>query len=103
MKFEDIKIPGELTIVTGDKSEKEIVMFALSTCQWCQKAKKWLNDNDYSYQYIDVDLLPLMEKRELKRSLMKMYEVMVRYPFLIVNGDLFHSGFSEEKYKELTA
>ena len=103
MKFEDIKIPGELSIVTGDKSDRNIVMFALSTCQWCQKAKQWLKDNSYSYQFIDVDLLPLMEKRELKRSLMKLYEVMVRYPFLIVDGELFHAGFSEEKYKELVS
>ena len=66
MTFEDIKIPGELIIVNGEKSEKDIFVFTLSTCQWCRKGKQWLTDNKYAYKYIDVDLLPIAEKRTLE-------------------------------------
>ncbi len=101
MKFEDIIIPGALTIVNGEKDNKDIIMFALSTCQWCKKGKKWLEDNKYSYRFIDVDLLPIEEKRKLKRSLMRVFDVMVRYPFLVTNGEKSYAGFNIENWEAL--
>ncbi len=101
MKFEDIIIPGALTIVNGEKDKKDIIMFALSTCQWCKKGKKWLEDNNYSYRFIDVDLLPIEEKRKLKRSLMRVFDVMVRYPFLVTNGETSYAGFNIENWEAL--
>ena len=102
MKFEDIKIPGELTIVHGEKSNNDIIMFALSTCQWCKKGKKWLEENNYSYRFLDVDFLPIEEKRKLKRSLMRVFDVMVRYPFLVINGGKsYYAGFNIENWEAL--
>ena len=101
MKYEDVTIPSEFTIINGEKNEKDITMFALSTCQWCQKGKKWLKDNNYSYSFMDVDLLNLEDKRQLKRELMKTFEMMVRYPFLVIDGKMCYAGFNIDKWKEL--
>ena len=99
MSFEEIDIPGELIIVNGKKDEKNIVLFALSTCQWCKKGKTWLKDNDYAYKYIDVDLLPLEEKRILKKDLREFFNTMIRYPFLVVDGKEFYAGFNIDNWK----
>ncbi len=45
MSFADIKFPGEVITVEGEKKANEIIILALSTCQWCKKGKKWLKDN----------------------------------------------------------
>jgi len=34
-----------------------IMLYALSTCQWCQKTKRLLDEMGLDYYYEDVDLL----------------------------------------------
>jgi len=101
MNFADIKFPGEVVTVEGEKKANEIIMLALSTCQWCKKGKKWLKDNNYSYSYLDIDKVPFEDKREFKRAVSKHFNAMVRYPFLIVDGDKFYAGFNIENWKEM--
>ena len=101
MTFEEIKIPGEIVIVNGEKSEQDIMMFALSTCQWCKKGKQWLKDNNYQYKYVDVDLLPTSEKLTLKGELRKYFDTMIRYPFIVVDGKDFYAGFNPDNWKKI--
>ncbi|MHA1406722.1 MAG: glutaredoxin family protein [Candidatus Heimdallarchaeaceae archaeon] len=101
MNFSDIQIPGDIVIINGTKNDKDIFMFALSTCQWCKKGKQWLLENDYSYRYVDVDLLPLIEKRDLKTQLRRLFNTMIRYPFLVINGKDFFAGYNIEEWEKL--
>jgi len=101
MTFEDIHIPGEIVLETGGKSDKDIFLFTLSTCQWCRKGKQWLKDQDYSFRYLDVDLLPIEEKRELKRALMRFFDATIRYPFIVIDGKDFYAGYNPENWVPL--
>ncbi|MBY9001860.1 MAG: glutaredoxin [Candidatus Heimdallarchaeota archaeon] len=101
MTFEDIIIPGEIVIVNGEKAEKDIFVFALSTCQWCRKGKQWLSDNNYGYKFVDVDLLPIEEKRNLKKQLMEFFDATIRYPFIVVDGKDFYAGYNPENWVPL--
>ena len=101
MTFEDINIPGEIIIVNGEKSEQDIMMFALSTCQWCKKGKQWLKDNNYQYKYVDVDLLPVKEKLNLRGELKSYFDTMIRYPFIVVDGKDFYAGFNPDNWKKI--
>jgi arsenate reductase-like glutaredoxin family protein len=101
MSFKDIKITGDIVIINGEKNEKDIMLFALSTCQWCKKGKKWLEDNNYHYKYVDVDFIPFEEKRILKRDLREFFNTMIRYPFLVVDGKDFYAGFNIDNWKEM--
>ncbi|MCE7742937.1 MAG: glutaredoxin family protein [Candidatus Heimdallarchaeota archaeon] len=101
MSFDDIPIPGEIIEVEGDKKTNTIFMLALSTCHWCKKGKQWLKDNNYNYRFVDVDNLPIEEKREFKREVSKLFNTMVRYPFLIVDGQKFYAGFNIDNWKEM--
>lgn len=101
MNFEDIFIPGEIVEVDGEKKTNNIFMLALSTCHWCQSGKKWLKDHNYHYRYVDVDKLKMEEKLELKRNVSKFFNTMIRFPFLIVDGQKFYAGFNIENWKEM--
>ena len=85
----------------GEKSEKDIVVFALSACQWCKKGKQCLIGNNYNYRYVDVDFIPFEVKRVLKRELREFFNTMIRYPFLVVNGKEFSAGFNIDNWKEM--
>ena len=102
MNFDEIKIPGNIVTVEGEKKMHAIFAFTLSNCMWCKKGKQWLKDNGYSYSYVDVDLLPLDEKRELKSDLREVFKILsIRYPFLVIDGANYHSGYDIDVWKEM--
>ena len=72
-----------------------IKVYALSTCPWCKKVKKLLDDHNVEYDVIDVDLvqgedqaqaLEEMEKLTGKRS----------FPVTVIDGQVI-SGFKQEE------
>ena len=40
------------------------MLYALSTCGWCKKTKRFLDDNDVEYELTYVDLLKGEEKEQ---------------------------------------
>ena len=47
----------------------KVMLYALSTCVWCNKTKKLLNELGVEYDYTDVDLLGGWRRRRLWRRL----------------------------------
>ena len=37
------------------KKDKNVTIVTLSTCMWCKKCKRFLQDKEMTYQYVDVD------------------------------------------------
>ena len=54
------------------KKGKKIILFALSTCGWCDKTKALLNKLGVEYGYVDVDLLQnrdlVLVRREFEKK-----------------------------------
>lgn len=87
------KIPG--------KKVKEIMLFALSTCVWCKKAKTLLNDLGLEYNYVDVDLLFGPDQAEAYEA-MRRHEQGTSFPTIVINnGEEVIIGFEEEKLKNM--
>jgi len=82
------------------KKDNNVTIVTLSTCMWCKKCKRFLQDNDMKYQYIDVDKIPPEDKAKILNYLKDSYQSRISYPFLICdNGHVV--GYDPEKYKEL--
>ena len=45
------------------QQQKKVMLYALSTCAWCNKIKRFLKDNEIVYDYVDVDE-PLTPKKK---------------------------------------
>ena len=45
------------------KHKGNIMLYALSTCVWCKRTKRLINDLKIAYDYIDVDLLDRASER----------------------------------------
>lgn len=83
--------------VTG-KNKGHIMMFALSTCGWCKKTKRLLNELGVEYHYTDVDLLE-GKKREEAMEEMERWNPKFTFPTLVVKNKCI-IGYDEEKIKE---
>lgn len=90
---------AEFTKVVG-KNIGDIRIFALSTCGWCKKAKKFFNDNKIAYSYVDVDLLAPGDLETATEEQRK-YNPRGSFPTIILDSDQCIVGYDETRLKEL--
>jgi glutaredoxin len=75
-------------------------MYAISTCIWCKRTKKWLRDHDIEYLYVDVDLCNVEDREKIKKDILTRGGQLV-YPAIIIDDELLINGFRIEKLKEV--
>ena len=88
----------KLKQVSGEDQGK-VVLFALSTCGWCKKTKRLLNDLGVEYSYVDVDQLKENEKTEAVDELKK-WNPKCSFPTLVIDDENCIVGFKEDEIKE---
>jgi glutaredoxin len=84
--------------VAGRKAGK-VMLYALSTCVWCNKTKKLLNELGIEYDYTDVDLLSGAEKEAALEAIMK-HNPACSLPTLVINDKKSIVGFKENQIRE---
>ena len=85
--------------VEGNRKDHKVFLYALSTCGWCKKTKQMLNENDFQYEYLDVDKCTSEERREAISEIKKR-NVPLGFPILIIDDEKVISGFKESAIKE---
>jgi glutaredoxin-like protein NrdH len=81
------------------KNKGRIVLYALSTCPWCKKTKKLLDDLGVEYYFGDVDLMSDTEKKEALQVIKK-WNSSTSFPTMVIDDDRCIIGFQENKIKE---
>ncbi len=81
------------------KDKGKVTMFALSTCVWCKKTKKLLQELGVDYSYIDMDQLDEDIKEKYVGEL-KSWNPSCSYPTLVINNKDCIVGYEEEKIRE---
>lgn len=87
-----VKVPGE-------DNRHRVFMYAISTCAWCKRAKRFLENNKIEYEYVDIDLCN-GEDQEKVRSDILSRGGRLSYPILIVDDKIVINGFQEHKIRE---
>ena len=82
------------------QNKGNIMVYALSTCVWCKKMKRLLNGLNIAYDYIDVDLLDVDEREEIKKIVLK-WNPSGSYPTIVVDERQSIAGYDPEKIKEV--
>jgi glutaredoxin-like protein NrdH len=83
--------------VEGEK-KGGIMLYAISTCVWCKKTKKLLENLNVDYRYVDVDLLD-EEDQEKASEEVKKWNPSGSFPTIIINDEDCVVGFDEEEIK----
>ena len=79
--------------VPGRKS-RQVMLYALSTCGWCQKTKKLLDDLGVEYDYEYVDLLDGAEKEKAMQKVTE-WNPRCSFPTLVLDNEKCVIGFKE--------
>jgi glutaredoxin-like protein NrdH len=77
----------------------DIIIYALSTCPWCKKTKKLLDDLGVAYSFVDVDLLTGTERDQIISAVRK-WNPSVSFPTIVINNAKCIVGFKEQDIKE---
>jgi glutaredoxin len=93
-KQREMCIMAERIHVEGtDKGD--ILVYGLSTCVWCKKAKSFFEAQGIAYDYIFVDLLESDERDKVLDEIAK-WNPKVSFPTIVIN-DSCVVGFKEEE------
>jgi glutaredoxin-like protein NrdH len=84
--------------IPGKKSG-HIMLYALSTCGWCHKTKKLLDDLGVEYDYEYVDQLQGAEKDEAVRKVTE-WNPSCSFPTLVLNNEKCIVGYKEDEIRE---
>ena len=80
----------------------DIMLYALSTCVWCRKMKRWLDKKGYAYSYVDVDNETGDEKKAVMEEVER-WNPLCSFPTVVVDQRECFVGFKPEKLQELIA
>ncbi|MDL2270263.1 glutaredoxin family protein [Methanobrevibacter sp. OttesenSCG-928-I08] len=89
----------KLEHVDGE-NKGDVVLFALSTCQWCKKTRMLLEELNVEYNYVYVDLTQGDERDEVVSELEK-WNKDLSFPTIVINNDKVIIGFDEDQIKEI--
>ncbi len=82
------------------KNVGHIMLYALSTCPWCQRAKKFLDDLGVAYDYEDVDVLK-GDDREAATNTIKKWNPSCSFPTLVIDNRTCIVGFQENEIRKV--
>lgn len=79
-----------------------VQMWALSTCAWCKKMKRFLEEHGVAYSCTDVDLLAPEEKQAAREALSK-HNPRRSYPTVVIDDVEVICGYDVDRLRELLA
>ncbi len=79
---------------------KKVRFFALSTCGWCKKTKRFLDAHDVNYEIDYVDLLSGAEKARVMAE-MERWNPRRTFPTVVVDDSEVVVGFKEDHLREV--
>ena len=71
--------------VEGGRKRHGVKLYALSTCMWCRKTRKLLEDHSVEYEFVEVDQLQGAQREEALRNV-KDHNPDVTFPTIVVDG-----------------
>jgi len=78
---------------SGKRKENTLKLMGLTTCSFCRKAKEFLDEHDFDYEYLYLDKIDPDEKKRLKEEFAKNFDKRMSYPTLIINDKKILTGF----------
>jgi glutaredoxin-like protein NrdH len=88
----------EMTHVEGENRGK-VMLYALSTCVWCKRTKRLLNELGVEYYFIDVDLLGKKAKDKVVEEVKK-YNPVATFPTTVINEKKVIRGYKPEEIRK---
>jgi glutaredoxin-like protein NrdH len=76
-------------------------LYALSTCIWCKKTEKHLEELGFKYDVVYVDQLAGAERDAVMKEVAK-FNPNKSFPTLVINGERTVVGFKPDEIRSAT-
>jgi glutaredoxin len=86
--------------IPGHHNEHHTVFYGLSTCVWCKRTRRFLEDQGIAFDYIYVDLLSGQEREEVLAKVRR-WNPGASFPTLVVDNSRCVVGYKPEEIKEV--
>jgi glutaredoxin len=93
-------MPEAAGSIEGQHNEHKVMLYALSTCIWCRRTRRFLEANDVAFDYIYVDLLEGLEREDVL-SKVRRWNPSASFPTLVVDDDQCVVGARLDRIKEV--
>jgi glutaredoxin len=77
----------------------KVVVYALSTCGWCRRTRKLLDENGVVYTCHEVDKLQ-GEERERILGIVKRWNPRASFPTVVIDDNKVIVGYKEDQLRE---
>ena len=71
-------------------------MYAISTCVWCKRAKKFFKDKHIAYEYVDVDRCSREDLRKVHKDILNRGGSLT-YPTIIIDDKVLMTNPKEDE------
>jgi glutaredoxin-like protein NrdH len=91
--METMKVPGK-------NKKHKVLLYTISTCAWCKRAKKFLTENNIEYEYVDIDVCNREDREKIREAILSRGG-RLSYPTVIVDDRSLITGFNEDRLREV--
>lgn len=88
------------TKVEGKNRKHKVLLYTISTCGWCKRAKQTLKDLNVEYEYVDIDLCSIEDKEKIRKDILSRGGRLA-YPTVVVDSKILLTGPSKEELREV--
>lgn len=85
--------------IHGPHDKHQTIFYGLSTCQWCKKTRKFLEDQNVSFDFVYVDKLSGQERKDAIEQV-RCWNSSVSFPTVVIDNDQCVVGYKPKKLKE---
>ena len=85
--------------VQGKNNKHRVLLYALSTCPWCNKEKQLLIDNNIKFEYVDVDLCNDEDYGKVRDDILNRGG-RFSFPAILIDDKILINGFKEDEIRE---
>jgi glutaredoxin-like protein NrdH len=93
-------MPAERGSVPGGHSEHDVVFYGISTCVWCKRTRRFLEEQGIAFDYVYVDLLTGQEREEVVAQVRR-WNPKASFPTIVVDDSRCVIGYRPEEIKEV--
>jgi glutaredoxin-like protein NrdH len=86
--------------VDGLHAEHEVRFYGLSTCVWCKKTRRYLEEAGVAFDFTYLDLLKGDERAEAL-AVVKKWNPAATFPTIVIDGEKSVTGFSPDEMAQL--
>jgi glutaredoxin-like protein NrdH len=85
--------------ISGAHNEHHTIFYGLSTCVWCRRTRKFLEQEGVAFDYIYVDLLKGQEREKVVEQVRR-WNAAVSFPTVVVDDARCVVGYKQDQLKE---